>query len=55
MAPAYLLDKSTNFTPGDHQLQALTTTLDQVVAWSEALAPLRVTAWRPGERHRPAE
>jgi NAD(P)H-dependent FMN reductase len=31
------------FTPGEHQLQPLTSTLDQVVAWSEALAPLRVT------------
>jgi NAD(P)H-dependent FMN reductase len=32
------------FTPGEHQLASLTSTLDQVVAWSEALAPLRVTA-----------
>jgi NAD(P)H-dependent FMN reductase len=30
------------FKPGDHHLPALTTTLDQVVAWSNALAPLRV-------------
>ncbi|MGV9213747.1 NADPH-dependent FMN reductase [Micromonospora sp. RB23] len=29
------------FKPGDQHLQALTTTLDQVVAWSTALAPLR--------------
>jgi NAD(P)H-dependent FMN reductase len=29
------------FKPGDHHLQSLSTTLDQVVAWSEALAPLR--------------
>ncbi|MFF2521102.1 NADPH-dependent FMN reductase [Streptomyces liangshanensis] len=29
------------FKPTDVQRQALTTTLDQVVAWSEALAPLR--------------
>ncbi|MET8282702.1 NAD(P)H-dependent oxidoreductase [Micromonospora sp. NPDC005174] len=29
------------FKPGDQHLQALTTTLDQVVAWSAALAPLR--------------
>lgn len=29
------------FTPGKHQRDALTTTLDQVVAWSQALAPLR--------------
>ncbi|MGK5440269.1 NADPH-dependent FMN reductase [Micromonospora sp. URMC 105] len=29
------------FKPGDHQRDALTTTLDQVVAWSQALAHLR--------------
>ena len=29
------------FRPGDHQLAALDTLLDQVVAWSAALAPLR--------------
>ncbi|WP_225848093.1 NADPH-dependent FMN reductase [Streptomyces sp. HPF1205] len=29
------------FKPGDHQVEALNTTIDQVVAWSEALAPLR--------------
>lgn len=29
------------FTPGDYQLPQLTTLLDQVVAWSTALAPLR--------------
>ncbi|GHJ42021.1 NADPH-dependent FMN reductase [Streptomyces sp. TS71-3] len=29
------------FKPGDHQREALNTTLDQVVAWSKALAPLR--------------
>jgi NAD(P)H-dependent FMN reductase len=29
------------FKPGPHQADALDTTLDQVVAWSEALAPLR--------------
>ena len=34
----------TVFTPGDHNLPALTTMLDQVVAWSTALAPLRDTA-----------
>jgi NAD(P)H-dependent FMN reductase len=28
--------------PSDYQRQQLTTTLDQVVAWSKALAPLRV-------------
>ena len=30
-----------DFAPGEHQLAALNTTLDQVVAWSNALAPLR--------------
>jgi NAD(P)H-dependent FMN reductase len=30
--------------PGDHHLPALTTLLDQVVAWSTALAPLRQPA-----------
>ncbi len=34
----------TVFTPGDHNLPALNTMLDQVVAWSTALAPLRDTA-----------
>ncbi|MCO5968951.1 NADPH-dependent FMN reductase [Actinoallomurus soli] len=29
------------FKPGDHQVEALNTTLDQVLAWSKALAPLR--------------
>ncbi|MEH0935812.1 NADPH-dependent FMN reductase [Micromonospora psammae] len=29
------------FKPNEHQQAALTTTLDQVVAWSKALAPLR--------------
>ncbi|MFE5140660.1 NADPH-dependent FMN reductase [Streptomyces fagopyri] len=29
------------FKPGDFQVEALNTTLDQVLAWSEALAPLR--------------
>lgn len=29
------------FKPGEQQLAALHTTLDQVVAWSAALAPLR--------------
>ncbi len=29
------------FKPGEHQLDSLKTTLDQVVAWSTALAPLR--------------
>ncbi|MEV6606156.1 NAD(P)H-dependent oxidoreductase [Kutzneria sp. NPDC051319] len=30
-----------DFAPGEHQIATLETTLDQVVAWSEALAPLR--------------
>ncbi|MGW6696274.1 NADPH-dependent FMN reductase [Nocardia sp. NPDC055049] len=29
------------FTPGDHHVAALNKTLDQVIAWSNALAPLR--------------
>jgi hypothetical protein len=32
------------FKPGDYNLPALNTMLDQVVAWSTALAPLRETA-----------
>ena len=32
------------FRPGDYNLPALDTLLDQVVAWSAALAPLRSTA-----------
>jgi NAD(P)H-dependent FMN reductase len=32
------------FKPGDYNLQALQTMLDQVVAWSAALAPLREEA-----------
>jgi len=32
------------FTPGEHQEQALTVMLDQLVAWSKALAPLRTPA-----------
>jgi NAD(P)H-dependent FMN reductase len=32
------------FKPGDYNLAALNTLLDQVVAWSTALAPLRQTA-----------
>ncbi|GAA0969474.1 NAD(P)H-dependent oxidoreductase [Acrocarpospora macrocephala] len=31
----------TTLTPGAHQVDALATTFDQVVAWSDALAPLR--------------
>jgi NAD(P)H-dependent FMN reductase len=32
------------FKPGDYNVQALDTLLNQVVAWSEALAPLRTPA-----------
>ncbi len=32
------------FKPGDHTVQALDTMLDQVVAWSTALAPLRLAS-----------
>jgi NAD(P)H-dependent FMN reductase len=32
----------TTLTPGQHQIDALTSTLDQVVAWSDALGKLRV-------------
>jgi NAD(P)H-dependent FMN reductase len=32
------------FKPGDYNLAALTTLLDQVIAWSRALAPLRQPA-----------
>jgi hypothetical protein len=32
------------FKPGDYNLPALNTMLDQVVAWSTALAPLRQAA-----------
>ncbi|WP_018681197.1 NADPH-dependent FMN reductase [Actinokineospora enzanensis] len=32
------------FKPGDYNLPALTTLLDQVIAWSTALAPLRQAA-----------
>lgn len=32
------------FRPGDHTVPALHTLLDQVVAWSSALAPLRIPA-----------
>ena len=32
------------FKPGDYNLPALNTMLDQVVAWSTALAPVRDTA-----------
>ena len=32
------------FKPGDYNVDALSTLLDQVVAWSNALAPLRETS-----------
>ena len=32
------------FKPGDYNLAALNTLLDQVIAWSTALAPLRAAA-----------
>jgi NAD(P)H-dependent FMN reductase len=32
------------FKPGDYNLAALSTLLDQVIAWSRALAPLRQPA-----------
>jgi hypothetical protein len=31
----------TDLQPGEHQAQALETLMDQVIAWSSALAPLR--------------
>jgi len=31
------------FVPNDHQVPALETLIDQVIAWSKALAPLRGT------------
>jgi hypothetical protein len=39
-----LITESENFSvfePGDYNLDAVTTQLDQVVGWSTALAPLR--------------
>ena len=32
------------FRPGDYNVAALDTLLDQVVAWSAALAPMRLSA-----------
>jgi hypothetical protein len=32
------------FKPGDYNLSALGTLLDQVISWSDALAPLRERA-----------
>lgn len=34
----------TEFTPGTHQVEFLEQTLDQVVEWANALAPLRAAA-----------
>jgi NAD(P)H-dependent FMN reductase len=42
-----LITEFENFSvlkPGDHNVAGLTTLLDQVIAWSAALAPLRQTA-----------
>jgi hypothetical protein len=42
-----LITEFENFSavkPGDYSLDALSTLLDQVIAWSAALAPLRETA-----------
>ncbi|MGY1883955.1 NADPH-dependent FMN reductase [Blastococcus sp. SYSU DS0753] len=38
------LENFSEFQPGDYNVPALTTLLDQVVAWSIALAPLRAAA-----------
>jgi hypothetical protein len=43
----------TECKPGDYQHTALTMTLDQLVAWSTALAPLRGRRSRLITRHRP--
>jgi NAD(P)H-dependent FMN reductase len=37
----------TDFRPGQHSLTALNTLLDQVIAWSDALAPLRTASSAP--------
>ena len=38
---AHDFENYTKFVPGAHQTGALTTVIDQTVAWSKALAPLR--------------
>ena len=38
------MENYSTFKPGDYNLPALDTLLDQVVTWSTALAPLRVAA-----------
>jgi len=38
------------FKPGDYQAPALTTMLDQLIAWSEALAPVRASRERVAAR-----
>ena len=38
------VDEAMPIKPGDYNLAALNTLLDQVIAWSAALAPLRMTA-----------
>jgi hypothetical protein len=40
------------FTPGDHTIPALHTLIDQVVAWSTALAPLRLAPGGSGRSRR---
>ncbi|MGW3959165.1 NAD(P)H-dependent oxidoreductase [Amycolatopsis sp. NPDC005003] len=45
-------ENRTLFKPGDHQLAALDTLLDHVVAWSTALAPLRGGAAEAAVRSR---
>jgi hypothetical protein len=39
----------TDLAPAEYQVQALDTLIGEVIAWSEALAPLRraANAWRP--------
>lgn len=32
------------YHPGSHQVEALETRIDEIIAWSRALAPLRATA-----------
>jgi hypothetical protein len=39
--PRHRPARFTDLQPGEHQVQALGTLMGQVVAWSNALAPLR--------------
>ena len=43
VAPSMFTDfvNFTDLQPGDYQVQALGTLMDEVIAWSNALAPLR--------------